>query len=208
MEKSRFDQLKEIVFYAPLGVIKVIRANASTVFSLIVNQGKSATTSPVPNDEQSQALVESSVPRDLRRKAREGVREIFSDARKQKEWAQSAIGSFGFIKDNMQPFSATFQERGKKDMDVAVGKMHEKIPKPITKNRSEDIPESSDSFIGQTVNIATSLFGNTISLGGKTVQASFSLAKKGIGVTQAAVGKVMPTPGVDVNIDKDQNEEF
>jgi hypothetical protein len=155
MGKSAVEQVKDIVIYAPIGLIKMVRNNASTVLALFANQGKPAPSrQPQPVD-----LVPEDEDLDTKSRAKKavkkGVANMTSDITKQRSLLNTALGAAATLKDNasaLTTFSTSFEERGKKEMDQKVQAMSEKLPSK--KSEEPVVVEESSSVVGQCIHTA------------------------------------------------------
>lgn len=177
MSRSLGSKIKDVVFYAPLGVMGFIRDNTPVVLSLIISRGKQdepTVEAPVYDPELEPTTGKS------KRRIAANWNETTSDINFAKNSLYTAVGAFKFLKSNANRFGTMFKESGKKTVNEKTDETKDKVSSklPVKESKVDASPSIVDQ-IESAAGTAYHLAGSAVNMSVKTTQ---SLMNSFIGV--------------------------
>lgn len=191
MTKSKIENIREVLIYAPLGVFGFIKDNAPIVFSIFVSRGKTdvgaTSTNTQSSSDTENVIQDDSLIGKTKPLIKSRIGDMTSDITKSKEILFSSIGALGFVKNNASIFNSTFSQQGKNKVEETTKVAKEKLRKPNTKDedvesglQSEEDFESSSSEVSiadKAISCAVSASETVIATAFSTTQSVFSKFK-------------------------------
>lgn len=214
-EKSNLDRIKDVVYYAPLGIFTFLKENGPAFISMFASRGKIDAVKTSSNI-KSDAVEDENLVQGPRSKAVSAIKDnalmkdLSRDYKKRESILYSAVGALGFVKENAGNFGGMFTARGQQDVQASKATAKEKIVSkvPSTKKKAEEgmsdeklESNQSDSVIGRMENLAV----GAVSFGGECVKKSCYLVSQAISMAAATVGLNAPE-NVETKSELDNDE--
>lgn len=197
-EKSNLDRIKDVVYYAPLGIFTFLKENGPAFISMFASRGKIDAVKTSSNI-KSDAVEDENLVQGPRSKAVSAIKDnalmkdLSRDYKKRESILYSAVGALGFVKENAGNFGGMFTARGQQDVQASKAVAKEKIVSkvPSTKKKTEEDlsnetleNSSSDSVVNRVENLAL----GAVSLGGAYVKKSCNLVSRALSLVATNVG--------------------
>jgi len=112
-DKSNVDRVKDVVIYAPLGIIGFVKDNAPAFINIVVAKGRSQSE---PEEEIIEEVVLDSYKAKFKHRFDKQASHLTSDLKKSKNIFYSVFGALGFVKDNAKNVEPLLNAKGQKNL--------------------------------------------------------------------------------------------
>ncbi len=164
--QSKFERIKDIIIYVPIGIYGLVKNNASTVIELLISQAKPESNTiqeKVSNDllTDDQDSASNTTSNLFTKYLKPGIDDVLIDYRKNRKVLDGAVGSLSIFRDNFSTFGKVAQNRGKQEIQN-ISQDVKGVVVPLKTSKDIEIEEPVENQLTKIQNFGMTLVSKSI----------------------------------------------